>query len=99
MAPDEEVRARALPKARRGHMPEVAWIDGGALEVQHVVVFGNQVQVPAASRHSYELGDHLIRVRDGMKHVAAYGEVEAAVCGLQLVNALMLEPQPWRELC
>src|ERR1035438_39101 len=99
MAAQEQVGARALSKARRGLMPKVARIEGRALEVQNAIVLGNQVQAPSRSRNANELANHAVRVGNGMKHMAANGEIEAAVRNSKFVNTLMLERQARREIC
>ena len=78
-------------------MPENPRVECAALEVQHAVVFRNKVQVASAARDSRKLGDHAVCVRNGMQDVAAYGEIETAIGGAQLEDALVLERQPGRE--
>src|SRR6266853_1808430 len=97
MAAHEQVGARALSEARGGLMPKVQRIERCPLEVQHAVVFGNEVQISSSARNTSELGDHAVRVRNGMKHVAAHGEIEAAVSGFEFENTLMLECQTRRQ--
>src|SRR5258708_3080486 len=95
---DEKVGASAFPETRGGLMAKIQRMDRGTLEVQHAVVFGNQVQISSPACNTSEFGNHLVRVRDGMKHVAAHGEIEAAVRRLEFVNTLMLESQERREI-
>src|SRR5580700_3123994 len=78
-------------------MPKVPWIESRTLEVQHAVVFRNDVQIPAPARDTDEFGDHAVCMGNGMKHVAAHGEIEGAVGGFEFENALMLERKARRE--
>src|ERR1700746_745252 len=91
MATDEQVSPRALFEVGGNLIPKVQRIEGGALEMKHAVVFGDEVQVSHAARYSRELRDYAFGVRNGMKHVTAHGQIEAAVRGLDFVNRLMLE--------
>ena len=79
-------------------MPEIPRLERAALEVQHAVVLGNHVQVATSSRHARKLGEHAVGVRNRLNDVAAHGEVEAAVLGVEVVDALVLESEPWRKV-
>ena len=65
--------------------------------MQHAVVFRNDMKVASAPSHAHQLGDHPVRVWDGMNDVAAHGEVVAQVgCGKR-VHALVIEDKPRRQ--
>jgi hypothetical protein len=97
VAPDEQVGPRGFAEARRRFVPEVAHVERRALEVQHPVVLGDQVQPPAWPGHARELGVHAVGVRDGVGDVAAHGEVERSVGQPQSEDAAVLERQPRRQ--
>src|SRR4029077_10449299 len=84
----------------RGHlMPKVQRIKGRALEMQHAVVFGNQVQISSPACDAGKFGDHAVGVWNGMKHVAAHSEIEAAVGSFEFEDTLIFERQARRETC
>ena len=68
------------------------------MKVQHAVVFRDYVQVAAAARYADELGDHAIGMRNRMDDVAADGQIEAPICDVEVVDALMLEAEPRHQL-
>src|SRR5208337_203131 len=96
---NEQVGPGCRSKAGRALMPEIPRVERAALKVKHAVVLGNQVQGTSPARHSRKFGDHAIRVRDGMKDMAAHGQVETTVGRLKLENTLVLERQSGREVC
>jgi hypothetical protein len=79
-------------------MPEIARIQRAALEMQHPVVLGNQMQVTSRAGNARQFGDHAIGVRNGVHYVTAYGEIKAAIRRFQLKDALVLEGQAGRQL-
>jgi hypothetical protein len=72
-------------------MPKISRIKRAALKVEHAVILWNEVQVTSATRNPRKLGDHAVWVRDRMNHVAANGEVETTISGLEPENALALK--------
>ena len=73
-------------------MPEIPGVECTALEMQHAVVFGNDMNVASAPSHAHQLGDHPVRVWDGMNDVAAHGEVVAQVgCGKRVCPSALGE--------
>ena len=88
----------AASKCGRPHVPEVPRIERPALKVQHAVVFGDQVQVASRARNARKLGDHALRVRNGLKDVATHGQIESAVVRSEREHALVLERKPRRQL-
>src|SRR5262249_36236779 len=97
VASDEEIRMGRSAEARRDLMPEVARVERAALEVQHPVVLGDDVQVATLPSYSHELGHDALRIRDRMDDMAAHREIEARIGRLQLVHALMLERNTRRK--
>ncbi len=93
IATDEQVRPGAIAEGSWNFMPKIAGINSGALEMQHAVIFGNDVQITSSASHSRQFANHAIRMRNGLQHMPAHSEVKRAVSELQLKNALMLEFQ------
>ncbi len=87
----------AAPKLAAPYMPEIAGIERAALEVQHPVVLGNQMQVASRAGHAHQLGYHAIGMRNGVDYVTAHREIEAAIRGFELKDALVLESQTGRK--
>ena len=94
VASDEQIGLGFLAERLRHVVPEPPRIQRAALEVQHAVVFGNQVQPSARAGHPREFGDHAVGMRDRMQHVAADDEIERAIRRVQLEHALVLEGHP-----
>ena len=77
-AADAQVGAERLAEAARHDGPEIVGIESIRLEMNHQVVFGNQVNPAAAFRHPHKLRDRLIGVRDRLQDVPAHHKIEGA---------------------
>src|SRR5579863_6478820 len=55
------------------------------------------MEVAPGTRDPRQFGQHPVRMRNGMHHMAAHGKVEAMVRDAKLEYALVLESQPGRE--
>ena len=51
VSPNEEVCPGGGPESPCRLMPEVTWVERASLKVKHAVVFWNQVQITATTRH------------------------------------------------
>src|SRR5579863_8217636 len=74
-------------------MPEFQRIPGATLEVQHPVIFGDEVQEPTGTSDSRQLGQHSVGMGDGMQDMAAHSKVKAVVREVEFEYALPLESQ------
>ncbi len=88
----------AAPKAAGASLPEVARIRRATLEVQHAVIFGDDVQIPAATRDANELRERSVGIRNRVDDVSADGKIEAAIGDLQVEYAPMLERESRGEM-
>src|ERR1700728_2681883 len=96
---DVEIGARGGGKCFHCRVPKIVGIVLRVLEMEHAVVFGDQVDIAAGPRDAGELGDYLIGVRDRMQDVAADRQIVRFIGGVEAEDCLMLEAETWRKIC
>src|SRR5262249_13081226 len=90
-ATDAQISAERLTEAARHHRPEIVGVELPGLEVNHQIVFWNQVTPPAAPGHAHELGNCAISVRNRLEDVPAYHKVKAGIRKPKLEDASVFE--------
>lgn len=84
-------------KPARAFEPEIIRIESSRFEIDHQIVFGDQVQPPAAPCDAHELGDGAIGVGNRLKHVAAHDEIELRARKTEIENTAVLESHALAE--
>ena len=97
LSADAEVDAHRVARLSRAPTPEVIGVEPPRLEMDHQIVFDDQVQPAAAPRDAGELANDAVGMGNRLQHVPAHDQVERSVRQFQLEDAAVLEARAVAE--
>ena len=79
LAADVEIAADGFSEEVRDALPEAVGVELRRVAPEHAVVFGDDVHAAVRLQHALHFGEHFLRVRHGLREMAADGEIERFV--------------------